>query len=189
MLGIILGIVAFVASLVLDWKASIAQKERANRKLIGDLLRTADSLEQKAAGICDDKAQKLKGLANQARFKTNEANNIANRLRGEALSAAYNKTQADNLRAQAYLLSNQSLNKPTFWQYLRQFQFKARTIASKALAGLAALGAISSIITILQNELEKINNDANKILNEPCDDGSGPSNLSIDEVLEILDLE
>lgn len=198
MLGLLLGIIAFAAALVLDWKASIAAREREARQLIQSYLRTAASLEAQAAGLppeCADKAAKLRGLARQAQSNASQINNLGNQLRGTSLSAASLKTQADNLRARAYQISaDMMFNKPpTFWQYINQFKFGARTIASKALTGLAALGAISSIITILQNELEKLNDDAAKIMEEPCDEGSGTGvlNLGINEaeLIDLLNLE
>jgi hypothetical protein len=196
MLGLLLGIIAFAAALVLDWKAAIAARERDARRMIKDLLRTASSLDAQAANLsqeCSEKAAKLRALARQAEAGASQATNLANQIRGTSLAAAQLKTQADNLRFQASEISTQQTfrNPNSFSKYLRQFQFSARTIASKALAGLAALGAISSIITILQNELEKINDDANKIMEEPCDEGSGISNLGINEaeLLELLNLE
>lgn len=190
-LQIIGALLAFIGSLYLDYKARIAAEQMAARNAASNALAAAARAEAEAAR-CVSRQSEMRRLADQARKLGQDASGLEGRVRELSLSGAKLQNDAINLRIHGNMLADEALSKGvksrTFMNSLRNFQFSARSLGSKILAGVAAVSALASLNTILQNEIQKLNDNIDSTSNSPC--SSGPSNLSLEEtgLLELLEL-
>ena len=189
-LQIIGALLAFIGSLYLDYKARIAAQEMSARRAASKALSAAVQAEADAAR-CASRQAEMRRLADQARKLGQDATNLEQQIKGLSMSASKFKTDADNLRLWGDRLSREALQKPPgFLRSLMQFKFSARSLGSKILGAISFIMSIAAILTILENEIDKLQKqiaDYEKAM--PCN-SSGPSNLSLEEIglLELLEL-